>query len=278
MARKKNGKKVYVITIQDATLRIAAYSVVFFFLAAGIFSGISNQTQFTSSASLELIIYLLTLVIHEYIHGLAFWLFGGKVKYGVGLAGYVLPYAYATAEDQPFSLGQMMVVGLSPFIVLCSLSALVTLLWPATAPYAGVVFVGNFAGAVGDLWLLSKLAHFKGLGRVTVVDNKTAMSVYSSDQRASSVASGMKARSLKSNPVNRFLGEWIVASAVVASIALALPVLLGMVNFSGHFILGPSHFALLEITSAKAQASFTFNYLPAVAAGFIFSGIKELIR
>lgn len=274
MAKRKLGRRVYVITIQDATLRIAAYSVVFFFLASALFSSVSLSGPSHTSAVLDLLIYFAALFVHELIHGIAFSAFGGKVKYGVGMASFVLPYAYATAEDQPFSLSQMMIVGLAPFIILCTLSAAVAIIWPQVAQYAGVVFIGNFAGAVGDLWLMSRLAKFRGLTRVTAVDEKVAVAIYTNDQRAAAIAERLRKQNDKTSPANRFITRWIIASAVLFIVAMIAPIVLGAASFKGSFVLGPANFALLSIAATKNSAVFSINYLPALVGGFIFSAIS----
>lgn len=51
----------------------------------------------------------LVLVPHEWVHGVAFRYFGGNPRYGVGLAYFVLPYAYLTT-DHRFMRNQFVVL------------------------------------------------------------------------------------------------------------------------------------------------------------------------
>ncbi|MCK5108851.1 MAG: DUF3267 domain-containing protein, partial [Methanosarcinales archaeon] len=39
-----------------------------------------------------------TMVFHEFIHGVAISMYGGKSRYGAGVAHYILPYIYTTTE------------------------------------------------------------------------------------------------------------------------------------------------------------------------------------
>ena len=57
------------------------------------------------------------IVPHEWLHGLAIRYYGGEARYGVGVAHFILPYAYATTEHE-FTRNQFIVVLLTPLVVL----------------------------------------------------------------------------------------------------------------------------------------------------------------
>ena len=96
-------------------------------------------------------ITLLVMVVHEFIHGIFFWIFTrSQPKYGFkGL------YAYAAAPDWYIPRNQFLVIGLAPLIIL-TLLGLVSLTF---LPFTGAIIVVfamtmNAAGAVGDIFVV----------------------------------------------------------------------------------------------------------------------------
>lgn len=57
------------------------------------------------------------LVPHEWLHGLAIRYYGGTAQYGVGLAHFILPYAY-TSTDHELRRNQFIVVLMTPLLVM----------------------------------------------------------------------------------------------------------------------------------------------------------------
>ena len=97
---------------------------------------------------------ILILGIHEFVHGLAFMLWGGKPYYGARL-----PFAlYCSARNQLFPRNYYIVVGLAPFVVITLFAIIFTIIAPVLASYGLLAWISNFSGAVGDLiavnWLL----------------------------------------------------------------------------------------------------------------------------
>lgn len=101
----------------------------------------------------------MTVIAHEAIHGLCFWLFT-RERPRFGFKGM---YAYAAAPDWYLPRRQHLIVTLAPLVVI----TVIGLLWVWIAPVAVViplllVVVLNAAGAVGDLvaavWLLAQPA------------------------------------------------------------------------------------------------------------------------
>ncbi|WP_248516946.1 DUF3267 domain-containing protein [Salinarchaeum laminariae] len=90
------------------------------------------------------------IVPHEWLHGLAIRYYGGEPRYGVGLAHFVLPYAYATT-DHRFSRNEFVVVALTPLIVvtLIGVPLMVIFEWG----WLALPLAANAGGAVGDLWM-----------------------------------------------------------------------------------------------------------------------------
>jgi hypothetical protein len=153
---------------KDKTLLInlTIASLVLFFVFGGIFtvlaSIISPALPGSGSITISLPTLLLALVVisaitifvmvvHEFIHGVFFWLFTrSKPKYGFKGA-----YAYAAAPDWYIPRNQFLVIGLAPLIVL-TLLGLVSLRF-LPAPGIFMVIFGmtlNAAGAVGDIFIV----------------------------------------------------------------------------------------------------------------------------
>lgn len=99
---------------------------------------------------------------HEWLHGLAIRYYGGEPRYGVGVAHFILPYAYATT-DHEFSRNQFVVVLLTPLVVMTAVG--VPLMLAFEWGWLVIPLAANAAGAVADLWmtmtLLSYPAHVR---------------------------------------------------------------------------------------------------------------------
>lgn len=133
---------------------LAVFGVLYFlwmaaFHSADFAAGIQFNLQIGQflAAILALII---VLVLHEGIHGLAYWLLAG-VRPVFAFKG---AYAYAAAPGWYVARGPYLAIGLAP-LVLLSLAGMLAL---AVAPlsWLAVIYfavVMNAAGAVGDLWV-----------------------------------------------------------------------------------------------------------------------------
>jgi hypothetical protein len=95
---------------------------------------------------------LLTLVFHEFTHGLFMQLFGAKPRYGVLWKQAMF---YATSPGFAYRRNDYVLIALAPLVFL---SVLVVLgmwllqgtLWVALLSVCGVM---NASGAVGDMWI-----------------------------------------------------------------------------------------------------------------------------
>jgi hypothetical protein len=101
---------------------------------------------------LGILAILLTLVLHELIHGLVMRIFGAKPRYGVLWNQMMF---YATSPGHAFRRNSYIVVALAPFILISSLVILGMWLLQGTAWVAllGVGGLFNASGAVGDMWI-----------------------------------------------------------------------------------------------------------------------------
>lgn len=91
--------------------------VFLFFIGGAIFNYFGDANEgYGSIGWLGLLVYILTIILHELLHGLGFMLAGAKPKFGVALLG-VMPAAYATAEGKISIKGVLLTLHL-PLVVL----------------------------------------------------------------------------------------------------------------------------------------------------------------
>jgi len=118
-------------------------------------------------------VLLLIIIPHELCHGLAIRHFGGEPRFGLGVAYFVFPYAFATTETR-FSRNQFIVIALAPLVILSVLGVPVMLIFEW--PWLALPLALNAGGAVGDLWMVLTLLSYPST--VTVVDTTTGLEIY----------------------------------------------------------------------------------------------------
>lgn len=112
------------------------------------------------------------IIPHEWLHGLAIRYYGGDPRYGVGLAHFILPYAYATT-DHRFTRNQFIVVLLTPLVVLTlvGVPSMIVFEWG----WLVLPLAANAGGAVGDLWMALVLLGYPS--HVTAEDHKSGFRI-----------------------------------------------------------------------------------------------------
>jgi hypothetical protein len=264
---------------QAVALRLTAYSVLLLFLAAGVFgalmggggSGSAGTSGGAWVPELYLAAYLGTVIAHEVVHGLFFLFAGGRPRYGAGLSHFV-PYFYATSPGR-FTPRRMIVVGLAPLVVLSALSLAGAFALPALVGFFAVVFVGNAAGAVGDVWMALRLRAFVPLADASVSDLGDRMDVYSSDPRVEAIAAALSVRDVR--PVG-FVVRWLMGSVTV----LAVSGLVGSVALfvTDSLLIGPASLPLVAVRKSAEGASISFGVIPPLLAGLLFAMGTSLLR
>ncbi|MFC7028385.1 DUF3267 domain-containing protein [Halomicroarcula sp. GCM10025324] len=116
------------------------------------------------------------LVPHEWLHGLAIRHYGGEPRYGVGVAHFVLPYAYATT-DHEFTRNQFIVVLLTPLVVmtLVGVPLMILLEWG----WLVIPLTLNAAGAVADIWMTLMVVSYPA--HVRIVDHESGVRIVGQD-------------------------------------------------------------------------------------------------
>lgn len=90
-----------------------------------------------------ILIGVLVSIIHELIHGSAYKIFGGKVKYG-----FKFIYAYTMEiSGKAISRNEFLMVLLAPVTII----TLISLFLPAGI--GNMVFLINFLGSIGDIYM-----------------------------------------------------------------------------------------------------------------------------
>ncbi|WP_255198099.1 DUF3267 domain-containing protein [Halorarius litoreus] len=112
------------------------------------------------------------LVPHEWLHGLAIRYYGGEPRYGVGVAHFVLPYAYATT-DHEFTRNQFVVVLLTPLVVMTAVG--VPLMLVFEWGWLVVPLALNAAGAVADVWMTLMALGYPA--HVRIVDHESGVRI-----------------------------------------------------------------------------------------------------
>jgi hypothetical protein len=156
------------LTIQMAALSTLGFVVAVTALGGLYEVGTGNPASFqfapgigwwTGALDVLVILLLATvfLVPHEWLHGLAIRYYGGEATYGVGVAYFILPYAYATT-DHEFTRNQFVVVLMTPLVVLTAIGvpAMLYFEWG----WLVVPLAANAAGAIADLWMTMTLLAF----------------------------------------------------------------------------------------------------------------------
>lgn len=148
---KNNKKQFWFVNIGSLVLAVPLIILLFFFDYTIDFAG----PQFLIIAFITFIAAIATIIIHELIHGLFFKIFAkGKLKFGFhGFAGS------CCMPDTYFSKIPYLIIGLSPFIILNALFAVLSVLFYSTGLFLIFYFslVINFSGCVGDLYVSQKL-------------------------------------------------------------------------------------------------------------------------
>lgn len=114
------------------------------------FEGLQSLLTFV----LLMLTLVFTLILHEAVHGLGFWLLAG-VRPQFAFRG---TYAYAAAPGWYIPAEIYFWIGTAPLLVLSLLAVGLIAVVPLSAlTYVILAAVMNFSGAVGDIWVAVQL-------------------------------------------------------------------------------------------------------------------------
>jgi hypothetical protein len=101
-----------------------------------------------------LLVIAVMVVLHEALHGLFFFIFTGERP----VFAFRWSYAYAAAPGCFIPRGRYTVVGLAPLVILTISGLILIPFIPSVLLFQLILFTAlNFAGAVGDLWVVGWL-------------------------------------------------------------------------------------------------------------------------
>ncbi|CQH61979.1 DUF3267 domain protein [Halobacterium hubeiense] len=223
----------------------------------------------TNALDVLVILVLATVfvVLHELLHGLAIRYYGGEATYGVGLAHFILPYAYATT-DHEFTRNQFVVVLMTPLIVMTGVG--VPLMLAFEWGWLVVPLAANAAGAVADVWMTMTLLGFPE--DVRLEDHADGVRIVG-DKRD-------RPRSLSVTAVvwDALAGAAVAAVGVFIALAVVGPLVLDVLGVTSLTVGTPDTFTFLfAFSSSPTEISMSVG--PGVlAVGAVVGLLYALVR
>ena len=271
LGKLEMSKEVVVTLIGMGTLALFAFG--FFF--TGLYTlftgkaGFNFNFDFTGGTILiSVTLFIGTVILHELIHGVFMSKYGGKPRYGAGIA-YILPYFYATTKTA-FLRNQFIVIAIAPLIVISLVSIGLMAALPSLVQWLFIPFVVNASGAVGDLWVIRNVLRYPK--HVLLEDQKTGLIIYGKET---------------DKPMNisttgfclRFFKAFILCFFAVGILMGIAPIVLDILGVES-FTIGPTNslYTIFEFHSPEKGFDFTLHPLPILAisviAGLAYAIIK----
>lgn len=218
---------------------------------------------------IAILILVFTMLFHESIHGIVVSMYGGKPRYGAGVAHYILPYLYATTETI-FLRNQFIIISIAPLIVISVIGVISMILFPSVAHWFLVPLTINAAGAIGDLWMAFSLLRYPE--HVLLADDRTGTTIYgkSTDKVVSTSPKGF---------ISDFFVGFLVGVSSLTVLSFVLPTILLILNVDS-FILGVenSHFTVFEYSRGEEGFGISIKFLPILSFGGVVGLIYGLAR
>ena len=160
---------------------IAPFYLLFFCVYNILFDNIINDSLYFIRACIDssgfqkiLFVALLMLVtiIHEFVHGIFFYLFTGEKP----LIGFKSIYLFAGSPNWYIKKKYYIVIALSPIILITIFGIATLSIIPTSISYLVVISITiNAAGSVGDIWISIKLLNKPP--ESYIIDNGIALSI-----------------------------------------------------------------------------------------------------
>lgn len=128
---------------------------MFLIINLGEFLGILKVGMNPQYFLAVLIAFIVTVVIHEGLHGLFFYIFSGKVKFGAKLRGGMGPAFFATSPGSLIPKRRFQLVALAPQILtICLVPTLFLIPYPSMLSNILVLTMAlNFGGGCLDIYI-----------------------------------------------------------------------------------------------------------------------------
>ncbi|GAB3666249.1 DUF3267 domain-containing protein [Halopiger thermotolerans] len=173
----------------------------------------------------------LVVVLHEALHGLVMTRYGDEPGFGIGVAYFVLPYAYAETRGD-FTRNQLLTMLLAPFVAITTLGVAAMVVYPSAVLL--IPLATNAAGSIGDLWMAATVLRYPADVRVTELpdgDGVQGFAIYGPERGH---AADGRPSSLERRPAAVLLTTLLAGAAGT----LAILVGLGIVAVLGSLALG----------------------------------------
>lgn len=207
-----------------------------------------------------LLLVVVILGLHEGIHAAAIRYFGGDVSAGLGVARFVLPYAYVTTS-QRLSRNQYVLVAFAPFVLITVIG--VPLMIVLDAPLLILPLALNAGGAIGDLWMTGILLRYPA--HVVVEDSATGVTIYG--RRGDEVPATSEPGLLK-----RVIVGTVGGFGLLVLVGIATPVVLGALGVDAFTIGIPdSPWSIYSLEGSASEFGMNVNFV-GLAATSVFVG------
>ncbi|HFI0632816.1 TPA: DUF3267 domain-containing protein [Streptococcus suis] len=167
---KKLAARLYLTTV----LLVFPFFWLFGFIASKVeFQNFTNELQFIEA----LFVFILLIILHEWIHGLFFKIFcpENPVKYGIK---WKTGMAYAISPNSLYNRFQTIIIALAPFVLITlSLTGFAMLGWLDKGAYQ-ILATMHSAACIGDFYYTYLLAtKFKEVA-VEIAVTEKSMIIY----------------------------------------------------------------------------------------------------
>ena len=268
LGKLEMSKEVVVTLMGMGTLALFAFG--FFFTALyTLFTGKVGFNFTSGTILISVALFIGTVILHELIHGVFISIYGGKPRYGAGIA-YILPYFYTTTKTI-FLRNQFIGIAIAPLVVISLVGIGLMAASPSIAHWTLLPLVINASGAVGDLWVTRNVLRYPK--HVLLEDRKTGMIIYGkeTDKPMNISTTGFG---------SRFFKVFILCFFAVGFLMGIAPIPLDILGVES-FTIGPpnSPYTIFEFHSS--EEGFGFHLYPlsilaiSVIAGLVYAIIKK---
>nr|QNO53843.1 hypothetical protein ALDDBJOO_00019 [Methanosarcinales archaeon ANME-1 ERB6] len=269
LGKLEMSKEVVVTLIGMGTLALFAFGFFFTGLYTLFTGKVGFNFDFTSGTILiSVALFIGTVVLHELIHGVFMSKYGGKPRYGAGIA-YILPYFYATTKTA-FLRNQFIVIAIAPLVVISLVGIGLMAAFPSLAHWIFIPFVVNASGAVGDLWVTRNVLRYPK--HVLLEDRKTGLIIYGkeTDKPMNISTTGFG---------SRFFKVFILCFFAVGLLMGIAPIALDILGVES-FTIGPTNslYTIFEFHSPEKGFDFTLHLLPILAISVIAGLVYVIIK
>ncbi len=117
------------------------------------------------------------VIIHEGLHGLFFWTYSRRVKFGVKWKTKYGPTPYATSPNSVFTRPQYQIIALAPQILTAVLFVLSSFLDSSSSAILIIVAIMNLGAGCIDIWSALKVQSFPK--KALIEDTQDGFTVWS---------------------------------------------------------------------------------------------------